>query len=251
MDEQTNAAKITGKFTVISTIITGICVIMSAFIGIFSFNVNIENDVLLERYEKIYLENEYLKEKNSDLQNQILSLTEENEALKILLSSDNDVKGGNFGNEVSTNSSTNIVSIFDLDTFRGEGGWHKSIDDIDYTDTYDNEYVTSYWGKHYAVTKNIEYSFPTYLLDNKYSICYGQMAWSKGSKNIEGSAWLEFYSDDKCIYMTEPISADSKILDFSFSVEGLEKLTIVRNATKDMNDWDKIHIVYPHLNLME
>lgn len=47
--------------------------------------------------------------------------------------------------------------------------------------------------------------------------------------------WLEFYSGTKCIYTTEPISVDSKFLDFSFSVEGVEKLTIMRNATKDMN----------------
>ncbi len=230
-------------------LVGGICIIIAAIIGIFSFNINNEKDNLLEMYEKVCLENADLKTKNLDLQNQILSVTEENESLKSELLSLKNSKDPDIIE--STNKSNKKVSIFDLKTFKGEGGWHKSTDDIDYTDTYDNEYVTSYWGKHYAISENIKTSLPIYLLDNKYSVCEGQMAWSKGSKNIEGSAWLEFYSGDECIYTTEPISADSKILDFSFSVEGVEKLTIVRNATKDMNDWDTIHIVYPYLNLVE
>lgn len=234
--------------------IGGICGIIATSISTLPaiINVNIKNDKLLNMYENIQLENLDLKAENSDLQNQILSLIEKNKSLesKLLL-----IENGEDKKEpVITDPASEFnkrVSIFDLETFKGEGGWHKSTYDIDYTDTYDNEFVTSYWGKHYAISENIKSSLPIYLLDNKYSVCEGQMAWSKGSKNIEGSAWLEFYSGDECIYTTEPISADSKILDFSFSVEGVEKLTIVRNATKDMNDWDTIHIVYPYLNLVE
>ena len=198
-----------------AALIGGICTIIAATIGIFSININIDKKEPEHEYEN------FTHQKQE---------TDSN---------------------TSYDSHDKKVSIFDLETFKGEGGWHKSTDDIDYTDTYDNEYPTSYWGKHYAISENIKNSMPIYLLDNKYSICEGQMAWSKGSKNIEGSAWLEFYSGDECIYTTEPISADSKILDFNFSVEGVEKLTIVRNATKDMNDWDTIHIVYPYLNIIE
>ncbi len=83
--------------------------------------------------------------------------------------------------------------------------------------------------------------------DCKYHSCEGQIAWSKFSKNNEGTAWIEFYSGDECIYTTEPITSDSRVLDFSFNVEGIEKLTIVRKAT----GFNSIYIIYPYLNLVK
>ena len=246
--------------------INGICIIIAAFIGIFSFNINIENNKLTDDKKILKSENDtlkvkianlemelsqyqYLKEENESLKNELAKLQREIQSLKEN-SPKNEPQNG-FDSSSSDIQTSKKISMFDLDTFQGEGGWHKSTSDADYTDTYDNEYVTSYWGKHYSISKNIKHSLPVYLLDKKYSICEGQIAWSKGSKNIEESAWIEFYSGDECIYTTEAITAESRVLSFSFSVEGIEKLTIVRNSTKNMNDWDTIHIIYPYLNLIE
>lgn len=230
-------------------LVGGICIIIAAIIGIFSFNVNIEKDDLLERYEKIYLENADLKAKNSDLQNQILSLTEENEALKSTLSSlDNVVTDKGLISPIKSNKK---VSIFDLETFKGNGNWCQSGDKRWYTDTYGNEYLPSHYADHYKmIDQHSQYS-PTYLLDKKYSVCEGQIAWSKLSKDFDGTAWIEFYSDDECIYTTDIITADSRAISFSFKVEGIEKLTIVRKGTQNGYQTSTLCIIYPYLNLIE
>ncbi len=61
MGEQTNAAKITGKYSVINTIITGICVIMSAFIGISSFDISKTNETLTTENIELVQENSVWK----------------------------------------------------------------------------------------------------------------------------------------------------------------------------------------------
>lgn len=92
---------------------------------------------------------------------------------------------------------------------------------------------------------------PTYLLDNKYSVCEGQIAWSKLSKDFDGTAWIEFYSGDECIYTTDIITADSRAFSFNFNVDGVEKLTIVRKGTQNGYQNSSLYIIYPYLNLVE
>ena len=234
--------------------INGICIIIAAIIGIFSFNINSEKDDLIKKYEKIYLENTDLKAENSNLQNQIISLTEENELLKSnSFSSKGDISNASSENIQLTNSelSSKKVSIFNLETFKGTSDWKQSGDSRWYTDTYGNEYLTSHYANHYTSIYEEENYIPTYLLDNKYSLCEGQIAWSKLSKDYDGTAWIEFYSGDDCIYITDPITADSRVLTFSFSVEGIEKLTIVRKGTKNGYQTSTLCIIYPYLNLIE
>lgn len=300
MGEQTNAAKITGKYSVINTIITGICVIMSAFIGISSFDISKTNETLttenielvqensvwknaytnlqeqfnemssknislvnelnnlknnIEQYSTsinenaLINENNLLKEENNFLKNEIVQLENEKKELE------NKIKELEGEGKIEppdppvTPKSDKKVSIFDLDTFQGNSPWEHPYNASYYTDTYGNEYVTAYSGSHNSKTKE-DYYVPTYLLDNKYSMCEGQIAWSKHDKNSEHSAWIEFYSGDDLIYTTDIITATDRIISFSFSVDGLETLTIVTNSTINTFN-NNVYIIYPYLNLVE
>lgn len=198
----------------------------------------------IDQYSNLVDENNILKE-------QITSLEEESFSLQNRIK---ELEGSTDNNNPTSASETSIgkkVSIFDLDTFKGDGYWfdlsYMTFSEEDFIDTYENEYLNACIGYH-GVTDRYASFTPTYLLDKKYSICEGQITWSKSYKNHEGSAWIEFYSGDTCIYTTDSITADSRLLTFSFSVENIEKLTIVRNGTSSSN---AVKIIYPYLNLIE
>lgn len=198
----------------------------------------------LEQYSSLEAENESLNNEVSELKNEIR-----------LLDDNKQTTNDSEDNPEPINTSKNIndkVSIFNLDTFKGDGGWSNATSEYYYTDTYNNVYQNAYYASHYANTKDEGSRIVTYLLDKKYSICEGQIAWSKASKNLDGSAWIEFYSGDTCIYTTDSITADSRVLSFSFSVEGIEKLTIVKSGSRSSTiAVNKAYIVYPYLNLIE
>lgn len=215
-----------------------------------------ENNVLKgdpDQFSRLVEENSLLLEKNSQLNNQIVELNNQivelnnqivelnNQIQLINTTVDNQEK------EIVNNPNVNInnvrkVSIFDLETFKGNGYWFNSSSKGYLTDTYDNEYLSIHYASH-SPSINIEES-PIYLLDKNFILCEGQIAWPKNEKNTDGSAWIEFYSGENCIYTTEAITADSRVLTFQFSVEGIEKLTIVRKATRGTK------IIYPYLNLI-
>lgn len=293
-DKEIQIAQIKGKTAIVSAAIGSIGVIIAAIIGVFSFNINIENNRLKqsnkilesekaelitqtdqseEEYEN--LKNTYsdLEKENDNLQDRLSALeseltqydllVEENSSLETEISElkrelkslkKNETKESTEDNneeDIISNKSNKKVSIFDLDTFKGKTGWERATYVLEYTDTYDNQYPNAYIASHYATTKEDGYYVPIYLLDNKYSLCEGQIAWSKSSKNLDGSSWIEFYSDNELIYATDPITADSRVLTFSFSVEGVEKLTILRNGTRsDYIAYDTAYMVYPYLNLI-
>lgn len=154
--------------------------------------------------------------------------------------------------EVALNSSDyeSKISIFTMDTFQGKGYWfgHSSATGTAtrFTDTYGNEYLTGYFGIHGPKTQNSS-TVPTYLLDNKYKLCRGQFAWTKASKNIKGSIWIEFYDGNKLIFQTEPITATDRALSFEFSVEGIETMSIVLNGSNRI----AVYAVYPYFDLVE
>lgn len=292
-DKEIQIAQIKGKTAIVTAVIKYIGVIIAAIIGIFSININIENDKLKENnatlefekadlvtqtnkseeaynnlnsmYSDLERENSNLQVRLDILESKLLQydlLVEENSSLKNEISNlkneiqliDNDnqtenIEPDNLENTLS--HSKKKVSIFDLETFKGDGNWfsllYTAFSEEDFSDTYGNRYLNAYIGYHCATDKSAS-STPTYLLDKKYNICEGQIAWSKMYKDYEGSAWIEFYSGDECIYTTEPITADSRVLTFSFSVADIEKLTIVRNGTSSSNE---VEIIYPYLNLTE
>lgn len=292
-DKEIQVAQIKGKTAIITALIGSIGVIIAAIIGVFSFNINIENTWLKQNNEILESEKaelitqtdqsaeeyENLKNTYSDLEkeynnlqvqlgtlesklSQYYLLVEENNSLNDEISNLKDeIESMNTGSKKEPTDSTNseiassnnikTVSIFDLDTFKGNGHWYDlsymTFSEEDFMDTYGNEYLNAHIGYHCATDKYASMT-PIYLLDKKYSICEGQIAWSKVYKNHEGSAWIEFYSGDTCIYTTDPITAESRLLAFSFSVEGIEKLTIVRNGTSSSN---AVEIIYPYLNLIE
>lgn len=290
-DKELQIAQIKGKTAIATAIIGSIGVIVAAIIGIFSINVNIENNKLKENNETLksektelvaqtnQSEGEYnnlksmysdLQEENDNLQIQLGALeskfsqydllVEENSSLKKEISELQDqlqkLSPVNTGNDLGSketlaNESVKKVSIFDLDTFKGKGRWYDlsymTFSEEDFMDTYGNEYLNAHIGYHGATDKYASLT-PIYLLDKKYSMCEGQIAWSKVYKNHEGSAWIEFYSGDTCIYTTDPITADSRLLTFSFDVTDIEKLTIVKNGSSSTNS---VEIIYPYLNLIE
>lgn len=209
-------------------------------------------DTLLNDYSELerlnaslVAENGALNQKNKDLNKQLSQQNDELEQLKNgLNTSSEDIT------EIAstTNNSQKSLSIFNLDTFQGDPNWYDrtySISDLSFIDTYDNEYLKAHIGYHRPRT--LENNVPTYLLDYKYSTCEGQIAWSKVDKDEDGSVWIDFYADNTLIYSTDPITATDRIQTFSFSLEGYETLTIVRNGSSEK----EIAIIYPYLNLIK
>ena len=207
-------------------------------------NTSLKNQ--LDEYTQLADENARLTEINASLEETNTSLEVERDQLQKEL---DELRGNVDPSPTPSTSSGKKVSIFDLDTFKGKPGWYNhsyySNKDV-FIDTYGTEYLTGYVGHHRSSDKNSSHS-PTYLLDNNYSTCEGEIAWAKNDKNSKETAWIEFYSGDELIYKTEPITVDSRPFPFSFNVEGIEKLTIVRNATGSNSSW----IIYPYLNLVE
>lgn len=283
--------------------IAGICAIIAAIIGVFSYDIRQSNkDLIIEnteltkqnndwessyndlkkQFDSLHNENDTLSEEINTLKNTVeeytsstdennLSLNEKNESLlaenESLKDEINQLKNELENMKSSSNNSDSLqnntlpesnmpseetgkrVSVFNLDTFKGKTSWynHSYYTNIDvFTDTYGNEYLTAYVGLHSG--RDLDYSYnPTYLLDNKYSTCEGEIAWSKSDKNSKETAWIEFYSGNELIYTTEKITVDSRPLPFSFSVKGIEKLTIVTNATGSKTAW----VVYPYLDFVQ
>lgn len=311
MNDETKVAKINGKFAIIAAIIGGVCLIISAIIGVFSYDLNKSNKTLTQENTELSEENSDWESSYNDLQERFATLEEENISLSkeindlkksinqytslmneyeplnaelseylslkenydVLLSENNSLKSNieqlqnelqqlksdNYAQENaiinktdSLNTSGKKISIFDLPISKGDKEWHvPSSDDLS-TGTDGNLYTGSRWVVHCATTKdNTKYTF-TYSLDKKYSTCVGEIVWSRYSSNVEGSAWVEFYSGNELIYKTDPITADSAPVTFSFNVQEIEKLTIVRNSTTSSDvAFYAAYIIYPYLDLVE
>lgn len=288
-DKELQIAQIKGKTAIITALIGCIGVIIAAIIGIFSININIENNKLKKNNESLksektelvaqskQSEEEYnnlesmyydLKSTNDDLIDRVNDLesdlsqydllVEENISLKdevldlkeqLRTLSNTSIGSDSNSEEILPSESGKKVSIFDLDTFKGEQYWFDrsyNFSDYDFIDTYGNEYLTARVTYH-GTTDIANSSCPIYLLDNKYSLCQGQIAWPKSYKNYDGSVWIDFYSDNKLIYSTEPITSDSRVETFEFSIENIEKLTVVTNGSTNTG----ILIIYPYFNLIE
>lgn len=206
-------------------------------------------------YQKTNLENDKtdLQKQNNDLQNklaeipslnqEIVSLREEIENLNQQITQ---LEGDGDQSESTQESTLAIskVSIFNLETFQGEARWYRATSKYEYTDTYDNEYKNAYYASHPS------YNDPTYLLDKKYSICEGKIAWCKQSKDYGGSIWIDFYSGNDLIYSTDFITATDRVIDFSFPVDEVETLTIIRNTDR-ASSWYSVNVVYPYFNLIK
>ena len=196
----------------------------------------------LAQFSGLADENKTLKEQIASLEKENVSLTSEIEKLRTVT--------GIIPTPTPKISTGKKVSIFDLDTFQGNGNWQVATADYWYTDTYENEYISAHYASHKYTEKDDKSRVPTYLLDYKYLICEGEIAWPKYCKNYTGSAWIDFYSGDELIYSTEPITATDRAISFSFSVEGLETLTIVRNSTRSGSS-NTGYLIYPYFNLIE
>ncbi len=221
-------------------------------------NLQFQNDIEILKEEKTQLTNEkkQLTNEKTQLQSELDNLENEISNLKNETTEYNQ----NYDNQnVSTdNNKTDIdttVSIFTLETFQGLIYWwnksdidnSKTLNSDNFIDTYDNEYPSAKLASHY-VNHTKDKNALTYLLDYNYSKCEGKIAWPKSDKNEEGSAWIEFYSGDELFYQTEPITASDRALSFEFSVEGVEKLTVVQKASRDAGIVD---IIYPYFNLVQ
>jgi len=223
-----------------------------------NINLQFQNDMETYKEENTRLTNEntQLTNENTQLQSKLVNLENElvqlkNETAEYNQNYDNQNVGAN--NDKTDNDKT--VSIFTLETFQGSEFWwnksntanSKNFYSDNFIDTYGNEYSSANLAEHYHLNKKDKYA-STYLLDYNYSKCEGKIAWPKSDKNEEGSAWIEFYSGDELFYQTEPITASDRALSFEFSVEGVEKLTVVKKATRDANI---VYIIYPYFNLVK
>lgn len=227
-----------------------------------------------EAYNQLQSDYNELKDNNNELQNKVNSLeaelssynslVEENKQLKNdveSLQSEVDSFKNKYKNIIPTVASGNVnkdssnkkASIFDLVTVTGNPGWYSRSDysnnDI-FIDTYGNEYLNAYVSHHKETDKNSSRAC-TYLLDNNYSVCEGKIAWSKSSEDSKEGAWIEFYSEGEPdpIYITDKITAESEPLSFSFNVQGVEKLIIVKNGTS--SQYSSACIIYSYFNLAE
>lgn len=189
------------------------------------------------------------KNEVSSLQEEIDGLEEEVKSLQEKSEEYERKYGKNLNEDIET------VSIIDLETFQGSEFWWNTSDTANskiiyssnFIDTYGNEYPSANVAKHYHLNTKDKYS-ATYLLDYNYSKCEGKIAWPKSDKNETGSIWIEFYSGDELFYQTEPITASDRALSFEFSVEGVEKLTVVKKASRETGI---IYIIYPYFNLVK
>lgn len=199
-------------------------------------------------YDQLQKDNNQLKNEMIQSQNKISNLQGEIKRLTELICNTESMIDEPLNNKIDSSDNKNIakkVSIFNMDTFKGIAYWEKPSSIKALTDTYDNEYITARIGQH-GYTKNSK-NVPIYLLDNKYSTCEGQIAWPKTRKNSQGSVWIEFYSGDELIYVTDSITAEDRAISFEFSVKGIEKLTIVKNSTGAYQP----DVIYSYFNLLE
>lgn len=81
MGEQTDAAKINGKYTIINALISGLCLVISAFIGIFSFDIRTTNKILVTENTELSVENYNYKTAYKTLQEQFDNLVSQNTSL--------------------------------------------------------------------------------------------------------------------------------------------------------------------------
>ena len=122
----------------------------------------------------------------------------------------------------------------------------SSINEEDLTDSYGNEYLSAHIAYHGSGTTKDSASTPEYVLDGKYEKCVGQIVLSRSNIEMEGKIWIEFYSGEQLIYKTDEISMTDKVLDFSFSIEGINEFSIVTAGTNSRS----AKVIYPYLNLM-
>lgn len=201
-------------------------------------------------YDQLQKDNNNLQNAIIQSQNEINNLQNEIEKLTELINNSEattEETSNNKSDILDNKSTTKKVSIFNMDTFKGIMYWKEPTSIKALTDTYDNEYITARLGQH-EYTKESK-NVPIYLLDNKYSFCEGQIAWPKSNKNSQDSAWIEFYSGDELIYVTDSITAEDRAISFEFSVKGIEKLTIVESSTRRQSPY--VNLIYSYFNLVE
>lgn len=251
MDKEIIAAWINGKSAIIGAAIGGICLIISAIIGLFSTN-DLKND-----YKELQLNQIELEGKINTLQEEYSKLEEQSEIEKQTI---NNLKEqnkiweeeiNNLKEEIKT-LGIHKISIFDLEaTNSDERNWFNYSDGYSsecFVDKDGNEYLTAHMSFHHGTDKR-DILNPTYLLDNEYSLCEGQIVWSLVNEDSKEKAWIEFYSGDTLLYTTKAITADSEPVDFTFSIEGVKELKIVKNGTEP--SYGRLTIIYPYLNLIE
>lgn len=284
--DQTN-----GKYTIISALISGICVVMSSIIGIFSYNLNESNKTLTVEnisltaqnndWETSYNElqkmfNE-LDNKNTSLSSELNSLRSNLDQYSSIVAENNTLKAQIFElknqlqllndsienqeNEIISTSDADVnniskkVSIFDLDPFQGKAYWFKDINPpfSDEKDWLTDMYGTAFHTGYIAYHGAEKQEVDSvYFIDKKYSKCNVMMAWPRGGKNlINASAYIKFYSDDQLLYTSPEIKCGDKPIEFSFDVSNVEKFSFELISIGNNNPWMSVVIIYPYFDLVE
>lgn len=254
MDEKTNVEgtniEKTNNKGIIDACIVGGCAVIAAIIGVFSYNINTQND----GYEEVKLDNLALAKQVKELQEECKYLREQYIILEQNITDlQNEIE--NFNTESPQTIETS-KSIFDLEPIKNDMNsndkyWFNHSDGYSpecFVDEDGVEYYTAYMGFHYGTDKK-DILNPTYQLNNNFSVCKGEIIWSKTNENSKAKAWIEFYSGDTLIYTTDPVDKDNKSAKFDFSVEGVYQLKIVKNGTE--SQYGNLTVIYPYLNLIK
>ncbi len=120
-----------------------------------------------------------------------------------------------------------------------------SLVDSDYTvDSYGNTYTSGY----YIIMGSDGGTVASYRLGGEYSVCSGGVAYSQKQKygiTLHGS--IQFYDENgTLLYSTGNLDYDTKYFEFSFSVEGVEKLIIKTSGTNTAN-----YALIPYLEVVK
>lgn len=242
MNKEIAAARTNGIFSIIVATITGLFLIISTLITSHSAN-DLKND-----YKELQISQVGLESRINALQEEVSNLKEQSKADQTAI---NTLREQNSILEEELKSlSAPEVSIFDLNTVNpNEEYWFNHSDDYSpecFVDKDGAEYLTAHISFHHGTDKEEVFN-PTYPLNNEYSICSGKMVWSSVNEFSDKEAWLEFYSEDRLLFHTEKITADSGPVTFAFSVKGIKELKIVKNGTEP--SYGRLVIIYPYLNL--
>ena len=157
-----------------------------------------------------------LKEKNSELLDEVEDLKEASDA-NISLQDTKNVKQSE--NKVTKNSSKE--NLFNMQPLIGSVGGFAGTTYSNEKDNVGNIYLNGY-----IILCGYSENTITYALDGNYKKVFGEIALNNSSNNIRDGIWLEFYGDGELIGATDHLFAGVRPISYDFDVTGVTDLQI-------------------------
>lgn len=215
-------------------LIGGIFLIISAIIGIFSININIEKNKLDENVMTLKLENDTLKANIKDLKNQLsqyTSLKEENESLKDKISNlelKNQELAEKYNNlmknplssqkqDLISGAEIKNTSIREITEFYSDGINHRNNRIMDNIGNSYDGYTFMSAGDMFVELKGSV----VYRNNNQYTRLFGRVIIENSEKDIEECGYVKIYGNDMLLFDSgimgrgiEPVDFDLNITDY-------------------------------------